>query len=44
METRAVGDVTIAILSDVHYAGPAERARGDGKLRAPPPVAEVGPA
>ena len=29
METRAVGDVTIAILSDVHYAGPAERARGE---------------
>ena len=29
METRAQGDVTIAILSDIHYAGPAERARGE---------------
>ena len=23
------GDVTIAILSDIHHAGPAERARGE---------------
>ena len=29
METRAPGDVTIAILSDIHHAGPAERARGE---------------
>jgi hypothetical protein len=29
METRAQGDVTIAILSDIHYAGPAERACGE---------------
>jgi hypothetical protein len=29
METRAQGDVTIAVLSDIHYAGPAERARGE---------------
>jgi len=29
METRAPGDVTVAILSDIHYAGPAERARGE---------------
>jgi hypothetical protein len=29
METRASGDVTVAILSDIHYAGPAERARGE---------------
>jgi hypothetical protein len=29
METRAQGDVTIAILSDIHYAGSAERARGE---------------
>jgi hypothetical protein len=29
METRAQGDVTIAILSDIHQAGPAERARGE---------------
>jgi hypothetical protein len=28
METRTPGDVTIAILSDIHYAGPAERACG----------------
>ena len=29
METRGSGDLTIAILSDIHYAGPAERARGE---------------
>src|ERR1035441_5874990 len=29
METRSPGDVTVAILSDIHYAGPAERARGE---------------
>jgi hypothetical protein len=29
METHAPGDVTVAILSDIHYAGPAERARGE---------------
>jgi hypothetical protein len=29
METRATGDVTVAILSDIHYAGPAERARDE---------------
>jgi hypothetical protein len=29
METRAPGDITVAILSDIHYAGPAERARGE---------------
>jgi hypothetical protein len=29
METRAQGDVTIAILSDIHDAGPAERACGE---------------
>jgi len=29
METRAPGDRTIAILSDIHYAGPAERAGGE---------------
>src|ERR1035438_9560107 len=29
MDTRAQGDVTIAILSDIHYAGPAERACGE---------------
>jgi len=29
METRAPGDVTVAILSDIHYAGAAERARGE---------------
>ncbi len=29
MEARAPGDVTIAILSDIHYAGAAERARGE---------------
>src|ERR1039458_8830403 len=29
METRTPGDVTIAILSDIHYAGPAERAGGE---------------
>ena len=29
METRAQGDVTIAILSDIHHAGPAERACGE---------------
>ncbi len=29
METNASGDVTVAILSDLHYAGAAERARGE---------------
>jgi len=29
METRTPGDMTVAILSDVHYAGLAERARGE---------------
>jgi len=29
METRAQEDVTIAILSDIHHSGPAERARGE---------------
>jgi hypothetical protein len=29
METRAPSDVTVAILSDIHHAGPAERARGE---------------
>ena len=29
METRTPGDVTIAILSDTHYAASAERARGN---------------
>ena len=29
METRAPGDVTVAILSDIHHAGSAERARGE---------------
>lgn len=29
METRAPGDMTVAILSDIHYAGPAERAHGE---------------
>ena len=29
METRAPGGVTVAILSDIHNAGPAERARGE---------------
>ena len=29
METRAPRDVAVAILSDIHYAGPAERARGE---------------
>lgn len=29
MDTRASGDMTVAILSDIHYAGPAERARGE---------------
>jgi Calcineurin-like phosphoesterase len=29
METRVSGGITVAILSDIHYAGPAERARGD---------------
>lgn len=29
METRATGDATVAILSDIHYASPAERARGE---------------
>lgn len=29
METRAAGDLTVAILSDIHYAAGAERARGN---------------
>jgi hypothetical protein len=29
MEIRAPGDVTIAVLSDIHYAGSIERARGE---------------
>jgi hypothetical protein len=29
METRAPGDRIVAILSDIHYAGPAERAGGE---------------
>ena len=29
METRAPGDVTVAILSDIHHAGPIERDRGE---------------
>jgi len=29
METRAPGEVTVAILSDIHHAGPLERARGE---------------
>jgi hypothetical protein len=29
METRAPGDLTVAILSDIHHAGPAEHARGE---------------
>jgi hypothetical protein len=29
METRAQGEVTVAILSDIHYAGSAERACGE---------------
>jgi hypothetical protein len=29
METSAPGEVTVAILSDLHYAGAAERARGE---------------
>jgi len=29
METSVPGNVTVAILSDIHYAGAAERARGD---------------
>jgi hypothetical protein len=29
METRAPGDVTVAILSDIHHAGAAEHARGE---------------
>lgn len=37
METNAPGGATIAILSDIHYAGPAERARGnDYEMRAIP--------
>ena len=32
---NATGEVNVAILSDIHYAGPAERARGnDYELRA----------
>lgn len=35
METRVATEITVAILSDLHYAGPAERARGgDYELRA----------
>ena len=35
METRAPGDLTVAIVSDIHYAGPAERAGGENyELRA----------
>jgi hypothetical protein len=29
MEIRTPGDVTVAILSDIHHAGPLERARGE---------------
>jgi hypothetical protein len=29
METRATGSITVAILSDIHFAGADERARGD---------------
>jgi hypothetical protein len=29
MEIRAQDDVTVAILSDIHHAGPAERAGGE---------------
>jgi hypothetical protein len=29
MDPRASGERTVAILSDIHYAGPAERARGE---------------
>jgi len=29
METCAPGDVTVAVLSDIHYAGPAEHERGE---------------
>lgn len=29
MEARAPGDKTVALLSDIHYAGPAECARGE---------------
>jgi hypothetical protein len=37
METNAPGDVTVAIVSDIHYAGPAEQARGDDyEMRAIP--------
>jgi hypothetical protein len=37
METNVSGEVTVAILSDLHYAGAAERARGeDYELRAIP--------
>ena len=37
METNAPGEVTVAILSDIHYAGAAERARGeDFEMRAVP--------
>jgi hypothetical protein len=37
METNAPGEVTVAILSDIHYAGAAERARGeDYEMRAIP--------
>ena len=37
MQTNAPGDVTVAIVSDIHYAGAAERARGeDYELRTIP--------
>ena len=37
METNAPGEITVAILSDLHYAGAAERARGgDYEFRAIP--------
>jgi hypothetical protein len=29
METRETGGIAVAILSDIHYAGPAERVRGE---------------
>ena len=29
MEARAPGDITVAVLSDIHYAGAAEQARGE---------------
>ncbi len=37
METNGPGEVTVAIVSDIHYAGAAERARGeDYEMRAIP--------